>query len=73
MSSGQIYTCVYVLISKHLTEAEKSTQSKNEAEMRACFCMVSDCIHHTAAGTEFSHASALGVQESQYRRYCVIV
>lgn len=54
-------------MSEHLTEAERSTLSEKEAETRSCFSMVSDCIHHTAAGTEFSHASKTAINI-----YCVM-
>lgn len=64
---------IFVLISEHLTEAERSTLPEKEAETRPCFSMVSDCIHHTAAGTEFSHASMLPDQKTTaINIYCVM-
>lgn len=66
-ASPASFRYIFVLISEHLSEAERSTLSKSEAETRPCFGMVSDCIHHTAAGTEFSHASMSCVQEDVMR------
>lgn len=54
---------LYSFLTIWLRQKEALCQ-KNEAETRPCFGMVSDCIHHTAAGTEFSHASMLCVQKT---------
>lgn len=49
--------CIIVLISVQMHEAERSTHPVIKTGVRQHFCMVSDCIHHWQAGTEFGHAS----------------